>query len=542
MTGAPVPTTADDPGVRPGLGVLLAACISTLVVNANTSAVSILIPSISTDLGAPIDLLQWAVTGYLLVGAATIVTTGALGDVFGRRRIFVAGLLLFVATSVLIALAPSGAVVVVGRVIAGAAGATILACGLGLLSVASSGQGQMWGVSLWGGASAVGAAAGPVIGGVLNELSGWQGLFWLNAVVAAACVPLTWATVAESSDPGRSRRIDWAGTALVAAILVPFVFAMTEGSSWGWLSLPTLTCLVISVLAAVGFVAVERRVSAPLIDLSLLRNVLLVGSTLAILIGAGAIAAISFLISLYFQNPLAFGMTSLEAGLATLPVAAAVVVVAPLVSPLAHKFTARVVVMTGFVLLTASFAVLAAVRPGWGYVAFLVPLLGVAAGLALSNGPASSVSTACVPANQVGSASGISNMARYVGGAVMTAVVAGIVARVAMTKVDAGQAGAEALAAGFGRACLVLAVFSACGILLGWLVARRTRRPGVADLAAAAASTIHTLPPGPHRPAEVAAGGGTDGASTPRPGAGGRSPDHGGATISGRHRRHRGDV
>ncbi|GAA4783401.1 MFS transporter [Actinomycetospora chlora] len=495
MTGATARTGTDEPGVRPGIGVLLAACISTLVVNANTSAVSILIPSISTDLDAPLDLLQWAVTGYLLVGAATIVTTGALGDVFGRRRVFVAGLLLFVATSVLIALSPSGAVVVAGRVVAGAAGATVLACGLSLLSVASSGQGQMWGVSLWGGASAVGAAAGPVIGGVLNEVSGWQGLFWLNAVVAAACVPLTWATVAESADPERSRRIDWAGTVLVAAVLVPFVFAMTEGSTWGWLSLPTLACLLVSVLAAVGFVLVERRVSAPLIDLALLRNVLLVGSTLAILIGAGAIAAISFLISLYFQNPLTFGMSSLQAGLATLPVAAAVVVAAPLVSPLAHTFSARLVVMAGFVLLTVSFGVLAAVRPGWGYGAFLLPLLGVAVGLALSNGPASSVSTACVPAEQVGSASGISNMARYVGGAVLTAVVAGIVTRVASAKLDAGAAGAEALAAGFGRACLVLAVFSASGILLGWLVARRARRPGVADLAAAAASTVHTLPP-----------------------------------------------
>lgn len=494
MTDVDTPTDTAPPGVRPGAGVLLAACVSTFVVNANTSAVSILLPSISLDLDASLTLLQWAVTGYLLVGAATIVTTGSLGDVLGRRRVFVAGLVLFVATSVLIALAPTGEVVVAGRVIAGAAGATILACGLSLLSVASSGQGQMWGVALWGGASAAGAAAGPVVGGVLNELTGWPGLFWVNALIAAALVPLVVATVAESSDPTRSRRIDWAGTVLVAAVLVPFVLAMTEAPSWGWLSVRTLGCLAVSVAAAVGFVLVERRVAAPLIDLALLRNVLLVASTLAILIGAGAIGAISFLISLYFQNPLIFGMSSLEAGLATLPVAAVVVVVAPAVSPLAHRYGARRVVIVGFVLLTAAFAVLAAVRPSWGYVAFLVPLLGVAAGLALSNGPASSVSTACVAPAQVGAASGISNMARYVGGAVMTAVVAGIVTRVASAKVDAGAAGAEALAAGFGRACLVLAVFSACGIVLGILVARRTPRPRAVDLAAAAAATVHTLP------------------------------------------------
>src|SRR6187200_1113041 len=123
-------------------GVLAATCISTLVVNANTSAVSILLPAISEDTGTSVETLQWAVTGYSLVGAAVIVTSGALGDVFGRRRIFQLGLLLFVASCVLIGLAQSGGMVIAGRAIQGAAGATILACGMSLLSVANSGEAQ----------------------------------------------------------------------------------------------------------------------------------------------------------------------------------------------------------------------------------------------------------------------------------------------------------------------------------------------------------------------------------------------------------------
>jgi hypothetical protein len=125
--------------VKAGLGVLLATCISALVVNANTSAVSILLPSIGEDVGAPVSTLQWAVTGYSLVGAAFIVTAGALGDVFGRRRIFMGGLALFIASCVMIALTDSAAGVIGGRAIQGAAGSTILACGLSLLTVASSG-------------------------------------------------------------------------------------------------------------------------------------------------------------------------------------------------------------------------------------------------------------------------------------------------------------------------------------------------------------------------------------------------------------------
>lgn len=475
-------------------GVLGAAALSTFVVNVNTSAVAILLPSIGADLHTSLDVLQWAVTGYMLVGAATIVTWGALGDVFGRRRMFVYGLLLFVVSCVVIALARSGWLVVVGRVLQGAAGASIVASGMSLLSAGTGGAAQMRSVTLWGAAAAAGAAAGPVLGGVLNEFTGWQGLFWLDAAIAAVCVPWTLRLVGESRDPGRSRSIDLAGTALVAAILVPFVFAMTKASTWGWVSVPTLSCLVISVLACVGFVAAERRIAAPLVDLRLLRNPLLIGSTAAILIGAGAVAGLSLLISLYFQDPATLGMSSLQAGLASLPVAAVVVLVAPLVTPLAHKFGARPVIVAGFVLMTAGFLFLGAVQSSWPYVLFLPGLFAVAIGLGLSNGPASSISTASVAQEEVGSASGISNMARYVGGAVLTAVVAGIYASVSANHVATGGATSPALAAGLSRSSIVLAIFSAVGIALGLLVARRTRRPRAVDRAGAAAAAVHTMP------------------------------------------------
>src|SRR5881275_333974 len=184
-----------------GMGVLAAASISAFVVNANTSAVTILLPTMSRDTGTPVAQLQWAVTGYSLVGAAVIVTSGALGDVLGRRKVFLAGLALFIASCGLIALSTSAGGVVGGRMIQGAAGATILACGMSLLSVASSGSGQMKAITLWGAASAAGAAIGPLVGGLLVETTGWQGLFWIDAGIALACVPLTLATVRESRDP-----------------------------------------------------------------------------------------------------------------------------------------------------------------------------------------------------------------------------------------------------------------------------------------------------------------------------------------------------
>src|SRR3954467_8421352 len=176
---------------RAGGGVLAAACVSAFVVNANTSAVTILLPSISKDVDAPVAQLQWAVTGYSLVGAAVIVTSGAPGAVSGRRKVFLGGLALFIASCALIALSTGAGGVVGGRMIQGASGATILACGMSLLSVAASGRAQMKAITVWGASSAAGGALGPLVGGVLVETTGWQGLFWIDAGIAAACVPLT---------------------------------------------------------------------------------------------------------------------------------------------------------------------------------------------------------------------------------------------------------------------------------------------------------------------------------------------------------------
>ena len=421
--------------------MLVAACVSALVVNANTSAVTILLPAISEDVDAPVDQLQWAVTGYSLVGAAVIVTSGALGDVFGRRKVFLGGLALFIASCALIALSTSAAGVIGGRMIQGASGATILACGMSLLSVAASGAGQLKAITLWGAASAAGGALGPLLGGVLVDTTGWQGLFWIDAAIAAACIPLTLRSVAESRDPDKPRSIDYAGTVLVALTLGPVILALSEGSDWGWASAATLGCLALALAAGIAFVWVERRVTAPLVDLRLLRNRVLVGATLAILIVAGTINGLMYVLSLYFQNPAGLGLSAFEAGLATLPAAAAMIAITPAIAPLAAKLGGARAVVLGFGLATVGFAALAFVQASWEYWAFLAPLVGLSIGLGLANGPASSGSTSAVSADEVGQASGISNMSRYVGAAVAVAAVATVNNTVAVDHRGSGRLG-----------------------------------------------------------------------------------------------------
>ncbi len=488
------PTTGIDR--KAGMGVMVAACVSTLIVNANTSAVTILLPAIGDDLDTPISTLQWAVTGYSLVGAACIVTSGALGDVFGRRKIFLGGLLLFIASCALIAIAPGGIAVIVGRCIQGAAGSTLLASGLSLLTIASSGSERLRAVSYWGSASAIGAAAGPLIGGVLVDSLGWQALFWLDAVIAAALVPVTLKAVSESSDPNRSRSIDWLGTVLIALVLAPFILGVSQGSTWGWMSVPTLACFAVAVASIVAFAVVERKVPAPLVDLDLLKNKMLIGATLGILIGAAAINGLMFVLSLFFQDPSTLGMTPLQAGLATLPATVGMVALTPAVPKLASKFGTRIVIGVGFILMTAGFALLLGTRSTWGYGLFVLPLVLAAIGMCLSNNPCSSVATSSVDASQVGAASGISNMARYVGAAVMTAIVAALYSVVSTDRQGAGETAGDALAAGFRAASVSLVVVSALGIVLIFLVGRhRPAQPtsGV-DVAIAAAAPAHTIP------------------------------------------------
>ncbi len=496
-----VPAQALDSGRAAAGGVLAAACVSTFVVNANTSAVTILLPTMSEDTGAPVAQLQWAVTGYMLVGAAVIVTSGALGDVFGRRRVFLGGLALFIASCVLIALSTSGAGIIVGRLIQGAAGSTILACGMSLLSVASSGKGQMRAITLWGAASAAGAAMGPLIGGALVDLSGWQTLFWLDGAIAAACIPLTLAKVQESRDMQRSSKIDYAGTALIAVILAPLVLGFSKGGDWGWTSVATLGCFAVSAVGAVLFVLVEKRVSAPIVDLNLLRNQVVVGTTLAIVIVAGTLNGLMYVLSLYFQDPGGFGMSPLETGVATLPAAAGLIAVTPLITPLAARIGTRFAIVAGFAFGALGFGVLALVESSWTYATFVLPLIVLAAGLGLANGPASSLSTstAVVSQDQVGQASGISNMARYIGGSVVVALVATIYNSTTVEETAAGASASDALAAGVSRASLLMAILSGLGIALVLLIARHQQpRPSAVDLAAAASGAMsHTIPTQP---------------------------------------------
>jgi MFS family permease len=217
---------------------------------------------------------------------------------------------------------------------------------------------------------------------------------------------------------------------------------------------------------------------------------------MAILIGAGTINALMFVLSLYFQDPSTLGFSPLDAGLATLPATVGLVLVAPLVPRLATRVGGRQVVGIGFLVTALGFCVIGFVEPSWRYAAFVLPLIAVAVGMGLSNGPSSAASTACVPANQVGEASGVSNMARYVGAAVATALASTIYASVTADRIAGGSSEAAALASGLGATSWLMAVLSFAGVAMAVVMGQQFRagRGTLGDAAAAASAHTHTLP------------------------------------------------
>lgn len=238
----------------------------------------------------------------------------------------------------------------------------------------------------------------------------------------------------------------------------------------------------------------ERRAKAPLVDLGLLKNAVLVGSTLAILIGAGTINGLMYVVSLYFQDPAGLGMSPLEAGLATLPATVGLIVVTPFVAKLAAKIGSRSTIAVGFLVTTVGFAVFVFATADWRYSMFVLPLIAIAIGMGLSNNTASSAATSSVDQAQVGEASGISNMARYVGASLVTAAVATIYGAAADQAGD-GPGRADAIVDGLAEASIVMTVISALGIGVALLYGRhKPAEAGLVDLTSAASGIAHTVP------------------------------------------------
>jgi EmrB/QacA subfamily drug resistance transporter len=442
--------------------------------------VSTALPSIRKSLGASIESLEWTVNAYTLSFCVLLLTGAALGDRFGRRRMFLIGIAAFTISSAAAALAPTTDALVAARALQGAGAALVLPLTLTLLSQAVDASQRGLALGIWSGVSGLGVALGPLVGGAVVNGFSWEYIFWLNVPIGLALIPLAARRLDESYGP--DHQLDLPGLALAGLGLLGIVYGIVRGQALGWTSSTILASLATGALLLAAFVRWELRVPAPMLPMRLFRSRAFTatnGVSLAMFFGAfGSI----FLLAQFFQT--AQGYSPLEAGLRTLPWTAMPIFVAPIAGVLSDRIGSRPLMATGLALQSIAIGWLAIVSaPTVAYSSLVVPFVLAGAGMALVFAPAANAVLGAVRPDEAGKASGATNAIRELGGVLGVAVLASVFTA------NGSYATPATFTAGLTAALPVGAAVLAVGAVVALFVPAKRRREfaqvPVADAAAA---------------------------------------------------------
>ena len=385
--------------------------------------VSTALPVIRVHLHAGLSGLEWTVNAYTLTFAVLLLSAAAVGERFGRRRIFVLGIALFTGASAVAALAPSIGVLVAARAVQGAGGAMIMPLSLTLLSVAVPPERRNAALGIWGAIGGAAVAIGPLVGGAVTTGWSWQYIFWLNVPVGLVLIPLAWWKLSESR--GRPSRLDLVGVGLVSVGLFGVVLGLVRGNSHGWSSPSVLASFVVGAVALAGFTAWELRSDHPMLDIRLFRNrgFAAVNMT-ALLFSFGMFGSIFFLTQ-FLQT--VQGLSPLAAGIRVLPWTAMVMLLAPVIGLLAERWGGKPLVVTGLVFQTVGLTWLATITtPSTPYSELVVPFIICGMGMTLFFVPLASLVLGVVPKSLEGVASGANSAFRELGGVLGIAVLGAV--------------------------------------------------------------------------------------------------------------------
>ena len=428
--------------------------------------VGVALPSIRADLGGSIESLEWTVNAYTLSFAVLLITGAALGDRFGRRRMFVIGVGVFTAASALAALAPSLEALVGARALQGLGAAMVTPLTLTLLSAAFPSEKRGVALGAWSGIAGLAVAAGALVGGAVVEGIAWQWIFWLNVPIGLVLVPLAARRLLESRGPDRA--LDLGGLALVGAGLFGVTFGIIRGESLGWTSAPVLVSLGFGVALLAAFVRWELRVAEPMLPMRFFRSKAFTATNgLAFAMFFGMFGAI-FLLSQFFQ--IAQGYGPFEAGLRTLPWTAMPMFVAPIAGALSDRIGTRPLMAAGLALQAIALAWIASVsEPTTSFTTLIAPFMLAGIGMALVFPSAAGAVLASVRPEEAGKASGATNAIREIGGVMGVAVLASVFSA------NGGYGSPQAFTDGVVAALPLAAVVLAIGALLALVVPGRRK-------------------------------------------------------------------
>jgi len=451
---------------RSALWTLVITGAALFMTSLDNLVVGVALPSIRADLGGTIESLEWTVNAYTLTFAVLLITGAALGDRFGRRRMFTIGVGIFTAASAAAALAPSLDALIAFRAIQGAGAAIVTPLTLTLVSGAFPPEKRGAALGVWGGISGLGVALGPLFGGAVVEGISWHWIFWLNVPVGLAVLPLALRRLPESTGPDKA--LDLRGLALAGVGLFGLTFGIIRGESLGWTSTAVLSSLTIGLVLIGAFVAWELRAREPMLPMRFFRSrgfSATNGLSFAMFFGTfGAI----FLLSQFFQT--AQGLGPLEAGIRTLPWTAMPMFVAPLAGYLSDRIGTRPLIFTGLVLQAGGLAWLTALaEPTTPFGDFIVPFMMAGAGMALVFPTAAATVVASVRESETGKASGATNAIREIGGVMGVAVLSSVFAA------NGSYLSPQAFTDGVVAAMPIAVVVLAAGAVLSLLIPGRGR-------------------------------------------------------------------
>jgi EmrB/QacA subfamily drug resistance transporter len=385
--------------------------------------VSVALPSIHRDLGASIQSLEWTVNAYVLAYAVLLLTGAALGDRFGRKRIFLGGLTLFTVASAASALAPTTSLLIVARAVQGAGAALVTPLTLTLLAEAFPASRRGMALGVWSGISGVAVALGPLVGGAVVQGVSWHWIFWINVPIGLVLLGLAAARLQESHGPYGS--LDLRGLMLVCTAAFGIVFGLVRAQSLGWTSPTILVCMIAGAALLGAFVLWERRASEPMLPMHFFaRRAFAVTNFASLSMYFGMFGSIFFL-SQYMQNVL--GNSPLQAGLKILVWTGATMLTAPAAGVFSERFGSRPFMFAGLSLQALALAWLALITSTHtAYAQMIVPFVMAGAGMALVFAPSANAVLSAVKAEQAGQASGATNAIREVGGVLGVAVLASV--------------------------------------------------------------------------------------------------------------------
>jgi EmrB/QacA subfamily drug resistance transporter len=394
----------------------------------DNTVVNVALPSIQKDLGATVSGLEWTVNAYTLAFAVLLVTGGRLGDLFGRRRMFLFGVVTFAASSGFIGFSQSEAWLVAGRAIQGIGAAFMMPGTLSIISNAFPPAERGKAIGTWAGVSAMALAIGPVVGGFLVENVSWQSIFFLNLPVAAGAVAVTLFATHESRDETAPPSVDIPGVAAITVGLAALVLALVEANAWGWGSARIAGLFAVAAAALVAFVLVETRSRYPMVDFGFFRSRSFLGANIVAFVVSFAMLAMFFFLALYMQN--IKGYSPLQAGVRFLPSTAVIILAGPIAGRLTDRVGPRPLMTSGLTLVAISLFWQGHLSPDtpYGSLAGAFVVMGVGMGLVMS--PMSTAAMNSVEQTKAGVASGILSMSRMVGGsfgvAAMGALITGL--------------------------------------------------------------------------------------------------------------------